>query len=151
MVTTWRLVREQHAADAFSGAGAARYGGRWNSQGRHLVYTSGSEALAALETLVHLIPRVHVPHAVFRVEIPEALIAIYDVSRLPSDWRAEPSTDSTRAIGDAWLDAGKTPVLQVPSLHVSSEFNYLLNPHHRDFAKLRIDKAMPFSFDPRLL
>lgn len=54
----WRIVKEKHAATAFSGEGARLYGGRWNSVGTSLVYTSGTKALAALESLVHLNPPV---------------------------------------------------------------------------------------------
>jgi RES domain-containing protein len=38
----------------------------------------------------------------------------------------------------------------VPSTLVPGESNYLLNPRHRDFAKLRIGAMIPFQFDPRL-
>ena len=37
-----------------SGNGSARHPGRWNSQGRPLVYSSSSIALACLETVVYL-------------------------------------------------------------------------------------------------
>jgi RES domain-containing protein len=30
------------------------------------------------------------------------------------------------------------------------EFNYLLNPHHADFARITLGKPEPFSFDGRL-
>jgi hypothetical protein len=33
---------------------------------------------------------------------------------------------------------------------VSGEFNYLLNPTHPDFKRVRVGKAEPFTFDPRL-
>ena len=53
-ITAWRIVRARFADSAFDGEGARRYGGRWNSRGTRMVYTAGSQALAALEMLVHL-------------------------------------------------------------------------------------------------
>jgi hypothetical protein len=52
----WRLCREPYAAEAFSGEGARRFGGRWNSRGVPMVYASTSLALAAIELFVHLEP-----------------------------------------------------------------------------------------------
>ena len=34
---------------------------------------------------------------------------------------------------------------------LNPEPNYLFNPAHPDFRRVRIGKAMPFAFDPRLL
>lgn len=41
-------------------------------------------------------------------------------------------------LGDEWLDSGKSIVMRVPSAIVVGEFNYLLNPLHPDFSKVRI-------------
>ena len=54
MPTLYRLIKTTRAPEAFNGEGARLYGGRWNSPGLRAVYTSGSRALALLETLVHL-------------------------------------------------------------------------------------------------
>ena len=52
--------------------------------------------------------------------------------------------------GSAWLRRARTAVLEVPSVIVPSERNYLLNPRHPDFARLRIGRPTPFVFDPRM-
>jgi len=44
----------------------------------------------------------------------------------------------------------RSPVLQVPSLVVNGEFNYVLNPRQADFGQLKIGAPVSFSFDPRL-
>lgn len=71
MPVVWRIVREKYAATAFDGEGAYRYGGRWNSQGRRVVYTSATLSLAALEMLVHLQPPVVFRFAAIPVEFDE--------------------------------------------------------------------------------
>ncbi len=50
---------------------------------------------------------------------------------LPSDWRGDPVSGSTRAIGDAWVREGKSAVLRVPSVVVPVEPNYVLTPGTR--------------------
>jgi RES domain-containing protein len=42
-------------------------------------------------------------------------------------------------------------VLEVPSVIVETESNYLLNPAHPDFTSLKLGTPEPFEFDPRLL
>jgi len=58
MPEAWRILKEKHAATAFSGEGAAKTGGRWNSRGVPVIYTSSTQSLATLESLVHLNPPV---------------------------------------------------------------------------------------------
>jgi RES domain-containing protein len=52
--------------------------------------------------------------------------------------------------GSKWLRAGRTAVLEVPSAIVPSEKNYLINPGHPEFRKLRVGRPLPFVFDPRM-
>ena len=65
-------VPEAHAATALIGEGARLNGGRWNSPGTTVVYTSGSLALAALENLVHLNPPVRFEYVAIPLDFDEA-------------------------------------------------------------------------------
>ena len=56
-----------------------------------------------------------------------------------------------KAVGDGWVRAARSAVLALPSVLISGEPNYLLNPAHPDFKKISIGKPEPFAFDPRLL
>jgi RES domain-containing protein len=151
MVTAWRIVKRKYAKKAFDGEGARRFGGRWNSPGVAVVYTAESQSLAALELLVHLdSAELLGKYVVFEVGIHEALIARLDPTQLPKNWRADPALPRVRQIGDTWAAAGTSAVLQVPSATVPAEFNFLLNPHHEEFAKLRIGPPSPFRLDARL-
>ena len=150
-VTAWRIVKARFAAAAFDGEGARRFGGRWNSKGVPVVYTAGSRALAVLEMLVHLEDSDLLKHyRLIPVTFRDALVKVLDPRVLPSTWKRRPTPASVRAIGDAWIAAGESAVLRVPSVVVPRENNYLLNPRHADFTKLVIDRPEPFRFDRRL-
>ncbi|MGH7535623.1 MAG: RES family NAD+ phosphorylase [Gemmatimonadales bacterium] len=152
MAEAWRIVKAQHAAGAFSGEGARLYGGRWTSRGRRAVYASSSAALAILEMLVHLeAPALLPAYVLIPVGIPDDVIQRLDPAALPPDWREYPAPARLQEMGDAWLDAGVTPALQVPSAIVPAEFNFLLNPAHPEFARILIGAPRPYTFDPRLL
>lgn len=149
MKQSWRIVKEKHAATAFNGDGARLNGGRWNSLGTSVVYTSGSMALAALESLVHLNPPVTFKLVAIPIEFDDALIE--ELAELPADWREEPPPLATKEIGDLWIQGGRSAVLKLPSVIIPSEPNYLLNPAHPDFKKIGIGRSNHFSFDPRLI
>lgn len=151
MREAWRIVKERHAATAFSGEGAARSGGCWNSRGHRVVYASGTKSLAALENLVHLNPPVLFRYVAFRLRFEDWLVEELAGDRLPGDWRDEPAPPTTKALGDAWIREGRSAVLAVPSVILSGEPNYLLNPAHPEFGRIQIGRPEPFAFDPRLL
>lgn len=147
----WRLARAAHPA--LDGDGARRVGGRWNSPGVAVVYTSGTLALAALELLAHTDPDL-VPRDLraFEVDIPDAIRpGLLDPASLPRGWRAASGHPDCRAAGDAWVQAGDEAVLGVPSALIPEERNYLLNPAHAQAARVRVVRARPFAFDARLL
>jgi RES domain-containing protein len=150
-IAAWRIVQERHSARAFTGEGARIYGGRWNSPGVAVVYTAQSRALAALEMLVHLdSPGLLSSYLLYQVDFEEAWVTKLDAGSLPSDWRDDPPPASTQAIGDQWIRSNESPVLRVPSVLISEEVNFLLNPRHRQFERLRIGRPEAFAFDPRL-
>lgn len=136
---------------AFEAEGARLYGGRWNHPGVAVVYAAESVSLAVLEFFVHLDTR-DSPHlVVVGAELPaDVNVRAVDWGALPPDWRRTPAPDSLADLGTAWAREGVTAVLAVPSAIVPREMNYLLNPAHRDFARIRIGKPEPFSMDPRM-
>jgi RES domain-containing protein len=152
VITAWRIVKARHAANAFDGEGARLEGGRWNSPGTPMVYTSESAALAALEMLVHLGRGSILGAYVLTVcTFEDDLVERLDSNRLPDNWRSYPAPPELQMIGDEWVIAGTSVVLQVPSAVIADDANYLLNPRHRDFAAVRVLRPQPFAFDPRLL
>lgn len=114
-----------------------------------MVYASSSLALAAMESFVHLgEDGLHIRFVVFSIGIPDA-VTVRRCLRPPRGWRAEPPGEQSMRYGSTWLRSGRSAVLEVPSAVVPSESNFLLNPLHPDFRKLRISRPQPFSFDPR--
>ncbi len=153
MVTVWRIVRSKHAGSAFSGDGArqARLGGRLNSHGTALVYTSDSYALAVLELRVHMVSfRGLRDRVVFEADIDCDMIDELPGEHLPGDCRDVPAPTSTQHIGDMWVAAAQSAVLRVPSVVVPGHHNYLLNPSHPDMNRIAIRGPFPLDVDARL-
>jgi RES domain-containing protein len=150
-VTAWRVTKRKHARNAFSGEGAREFGGRWNNPGTAVVYTAQSQSLAALEMLVHLDSAdLLEKYALLAADFDQSLIKVLNPSDLPRNWRADTPPAQVRSIGDEWVWGGSSAVIRVPSVLVPGESNFLLNPGHQDFARIRFGKAMAFRFDARL-
>src|SRR5438105_13950129 len=125
----WRICRRTHAAVAFSGEGARLYGGRWNSQGVTVVYTSPSLALAAVETFVHLEPNLRPDDLVsIAAEMPDDIAAArLDLKSLSRRWY-ELRVESLKTFGDRCIRASETLALHVPSAAIRGVWNVFLNP-----------------------
>ena len=151
-LSLWRISKRKYVDTAFSGEGARRVGGRWNSRGQGMVYTSGTLSLAALEVFVHMeVEDVATMLAYIRVDVPtEVKIEYLEVAQLPPDWRNVPAPAVLANMGDRWFKSGATAILAVPSVVIPSELNYLINPSHPDFAMLAVESPRSFELDPRL-
>lgn len=85
------------------------------------------------------------------IEFPEEILEKLPSKSLPQDWSVSPVPDSTKEIGDLWIEESRSAVLMVPSAIVPDENNFLINPDHDDFEKLTLGKPRGFEFDSRLL
>ncbi|MCH7398417.1 RES family NAD+ phosphorylase [Belliella sp. DSM 107340] len=146
----YRISREAYAKD-LSGIGAMLYGGRWNSKGRAALYTAGSVSLAMLEVAVHITPN-HAPKdfQLVKIQVPDFQIKKIKVEDLHNSWRESPPSQFTQDIGDEFLDKQNHFILQVPSVIVPDEFNYIINPTHPQSSNIQIISIEPIRFDPRL-
>ena len=126
-------------------------GGRWNSPGVRVVYTSSSVALAVLEVLAYRKARRPLtPRHLYTVRLDEAQVQRLGEHDLPEDWQRYPYPESTQALGDAWASAGATLALAVPSVLAPPEENVMLNTAHPDFRHLDVEGPEPFPVSPRL-
>lgn len=152
MITAWRMTPAKYQNAAFSGEGAKEYGGRFNSVGTPVVYTSESLALAILELLTKINSR---SRAAGRVCLPvrfgEAHVRVRSRDDLPEGWDARPYGPASQKVGDAWIRSQASLVLRVPSIVVPREHNYLINPRHPDASNLQIGEPEPLDLDPRIL
>lgn len=147
----YRLVPLKYSATAFSGEGAFLTGGRWNSPGVRVVYTTSSVALAVLEVLAYRKAKKPLtPRQLYSVTLQETRVCRLRPDELPEDWNSYPHPESTQLLGDAWVRAGKTVGLAVPSVLAPPEVNVMLNAEHPDFSSLEIEGPELFPIDPRL-
>ena len=151
MVKAWRILKTEFVPGAFDGEGARRFGGRWNSVGVPMVYTAATISLGLLEIMVHIGEESVLPsYSICEVEFDESLITRINIKTLPTNWKVSPPPPELLAIGDAWISDGTSAVLQVPSVLVETESNYLFNPRHKDFGRIRLYPPKPYQLDDRL-
>jgi RES domain-containing protein len=147
----YRITKARYADD-LSGIGAFKVGGRWNSKGSQMLYTSSSISLSVLENLVHLTLH-HVPSemVIVKISIPTESIRFIEKESLADIWDKFPFDKYTQQVGDQWLLSQESLVLVVPSAVNIHEYNYLINPHHPKFKEIKIEEILPFDFDSRLV
>lgn len=147
----WRICRARYAAEAFSGHGARRFGGRWNRPGVPMVYASSSLALAAIELFVHLEPNQQPDDLVsIAAELPKGEPAMrLEPDKLPP-CRSTDDVEPLRAIGDKWIRDAASLAIEVPSAALRTEQNVLVNPLPAKIAQIKIEAPQPFHFDARM-
>jgi RES domain-containing protein len=96
--------------------------------------------LAVLDYTVNYRRRGWVPATVVGLAmIPaSARVATVSIDKLPANRFIASPPPELQVLGGDWLERGTTAVLKVPSVIVTEEWNYPLNPLHADFLKLRI-------------
>ena len=155
-VTVWRIATDtkSYEADDLSGIGAKITGGRWNAVVDALVYTSETQALACLETVVHLnAGGLPLNRYLVAVTIPDAVWAAARTETpgsLPVGWDADPSGRASIQFGSAWIRSSASALLRVPSVIVPDEYNVLINPLHADSGAITAVKLRKWLYDPRL-
>lgn len=147
----YRLTREKYQND-LSGTGAYIAGGRWNSKGNAILYTSSSIALCLVEILVHINAE-DIPNdlKIVSLEINDKM-KFKEISKenLIEGWNSSPEINFTKEIGDQFLRENKFVGLKVPSAIVEDEYNFLFNPTHKEFKQLSIVQIKSFRLDNRL-
>lgn len=149
----WRIAVEAPAypANDMAGTGAKLSGGRWNSPGIPMVYASANISLAALETLSYIgAGALPFNRFLVRLDIPDDVWRHRTVlDPLPGGWDAIPSGITGKRSGDAWVAAGTSAIMVVPSVIITDEQNILVNPGHTDSAKIVASTVKRFIYDPR--
>jgi RES domain-containing protein len=149
----YRIVKSKNRTKDLSGAGAFRVGGRWNSKGTYMLYTSENSSLAYLEILVHFDETDYPPRLyIVKIEVDDKapMYALKD-SEYPSDWM-QLEMLANKMLGDQWMAEKKFLCFKVRSAINSVEYNYLLNPLFPRFYDLvRIVDVIEIKPDERLV
>lgn len=130
---------------------ASGYPARWNSRGRFVIYTAESRSLACLENLVHRSGEGNNNlYKVMVIEIPDTIkMEVIESTSLKKDWQTINNYVYCQSLGSKWLDELKCAILKVPSVIIKKENNYLINPNHPDFSKIKLTSNEDFDFDRR--
>jgi len=145
----YRIANTVYSND-ISGTGAKLLGGRWNSRGMPILYTSEHISLALLEMLVNTQFKDYaIPLDLLSIQFPDSLeFAEVSPKKLKEDWVKD--FEYTRFMGDEFLKDKQRLLLKIPSAVIPEEHNFLLNPLHPDFKKVKIVETRSFRTDVRL-
>jgi RES domain-containing protein len=145
----YRFAHKKYAHD-ISGTGSRLKGGRWNSIGVPVVYSSETISLCLLEVLANAntLDELQMFQLV-EIEIPNTIpFQEIRLSQLKKDWWND--FEYSQWLGSEVLKENKALIIKCPSAIVERENNYLINPHHSSFKKVNIKVVNDFRFDERL-
>lgn len=151
-LSVWRVDKAKRASTVKTGEGARIVGGRWNSPGLPVIYCSEHLSLAVLEVIVHAPDpdQRRAERVRFRISFDDSAVETILPNLLPADFGPRTDVFKTRALGDEWLRNRRSPVLQVPSVIVPTEWNFLLNPLHPEFPPITWAAPEKIDLDERL-
>jgi RES domain-containing protein len=145
----YRFSHQDYVTD-ISGTGARLKGGRWNLQGTPVVYTSEHISLAVLEIIANAVSlsqlaSVQLAEIVIPDDVKPKEIRL---TELKSKWWDD--IDYSQWLGTEILHSNESLLIRCPSSIIHTEHNYLVNPNHKDFKKVKVRRVNNFYFDPRL-
>lgn len=145
----YRFVHKKYASD-ISGNGAKLKGGRWNPKGIAVLYSSEHISLGLLEVLANANTLEELQQLqLMELELPStSLIEEIKAGKLKDEWYKD--FDYSQYLGGEILKQNKSLLIKCPSAVVYQEFNYLINPLHADFKKIKVKRSDKFYFDHRL-
>lgn len=147
----WRFHNRRY--EALDATGTSINGGRWNRRGQAVLYTCATFAGGLLELLAHTShPRVPpVNHVASLLVVPDDAGLEVVGAPYPVGWDDLAVYDVSQAMASAWLAAGKTLCLDVPSVSGAPiERNIVINARHPRFPEVVVDSAVDPLYDPRL-
>ncbi len=131
---------------------ASGYPARWNSKDVKMIYTAQSRALACLENVVHRNSKGLLKNfRVMQISVPDD-IGLREIkeSDLIEGWKEFDKMPYTQSLGDQWIREEASAILKAPSVIISGDSNFLLNPVHKDYQGIKLLRTDPFEFDDRI-
>ena len=140
----FRIIKTKYAHD-LTGEGAKLSGGRWNHAGIPCIYLAESRALSLLEYVVHTSMKTLPPTLSFiTLEVPDSSIRQLSVNELPAGWLKQPHSKASQDIGSAFLTKNDHLLLQLPSIIIEQESNFILNTRHPLISAVKIAEVTKF-------
>lgn len=138
-------------ATQMTGEGAKLHGGRWNAIGTACLYAAESIALCVLEYAANVSLHQLPPSLTVTVyTLPDGSWKEFLLDELPRNWQEVPAPTETQEWGSNQLQEATHLALKLPSVIIPTEHNYILNPVHPEFKKVKIKEVLPFTFDARI-
>lgn len=126
---------------------------RWNKDGEFVIYTGETRSLAMLENIVHKSIQTGLDYETMIISITDSedVFSRKKISDLPSNWRDISAYSKLQDMGSKWYHSKESLVLQVPSVIVPQEFNYIINANHPEFKNsITLVRQEEFVLDNRL-
>lgn len=148
----FRIAREKYAGKLIASGKKAR----WNKDGQDVLYASAHRSLATLELTVRramIDTMSHYTLMVLYIPDDERLYSRLFTKDMPSEWRDTSAPAVLQEMGSEWYESQRSMILQVPSVIIPQEFNFLINTKHPDFSgkTCKILKTEEFFWDSRLI
>ena len=155
----WRIETTKHLPTWQSAEGAFLFGGRWNSAGKRVIYTSIDPSTAIVEVGVHkgFDTLDVVPHTLLALSLnisinKPAQVHVLDPTTIPNPLWLRPGAVSVgqQKFGDTLL--AQHAVVVVPSVVSSHAWNLLINASHPSFGAglFKLHLSERFALDARL-
>lgn len=105
-----------------------------------MIYASESRALCTAEVAVRT-PLGTSPenYSLLTIQIPDDMAILeIDEDSLPVTWKKFPFINTSKKHGDQFILENRYAIMKVPSAVIPGNYNYLINPRHRDLRKIRV-------------
>ncbi|HEY8928884.1 MAG TPA: RES family NAD+ phosphorylase [Mucilaginibacter sp.] len=150
----YRIAKNIERANDISGFGSFKFGGRWNSKGTYMLYSSQNSSLAYLENLVHFNEADTPPNLyISSIKINDSNKLVYEVpdNAYPANWLSHENI-ANKLLGDKWMKEKKFIAFKVRSAVNPSEYNFLLNPLFPGYHELiTVESIKMIDIDSRLI
>lgn len=145
-------IRKALYAKALTASGVAN---RWNKNDEYVIYAGSSISLSVLELVAHRNAiQINEGYKLLSIHIDadEQDITRIEAASLPGAWQSIQSYPILQKLGSAWYQSFNSLLLEVPSVLVPRENNYLIHTRHPAFReKVSILQTEDFTWDKRLL
>lgn len=146
----YRICNAKYASNISGESARRQTDNRWNSLGTPMLYTSDSPALCAVE-IHQYIPPSFPPknYVLLEIELPKCdILTLEDAFFKDENWIEHKTV--TQSIGDRFVQQNEYLVMKVPSSMIRACYNFLVNPYHKNFSKVKIAHTHKFPIEGKL-